>query len=69
MTKPMSPASLDNLNPRNRYRGVKKITLTLQPKTIELLKRTGNASETVDKLVTALKTGVIQWHQLDQISR
>lgn len=65
----MSPASLNNLNPRNRYRGVKKITLSLQPETIELLKRTGNASETVEKLVIALRTGVIQWHQLDQIPR
>jgi hypothetical protein len=69
MKEPMSQASLDNLNPSNRYRGAKKITLSLQPETIELLKGTGNASETVEKLVKALHTGLIQWHVLDALER
>jgi hypothetical protein len=65
----MSKVFPDNLNPSNRYRRSKKITLTLQPETIELLKRKGNASETFEKLVKALRTGVIQWHVLDAIER
>jgi hypothetical protein len=70
MRKSISQTSLDNLNLSNRYyRGVKKITLSLQPETIKLLKHTGNASETVEKLVKALKTGVLQWHVLNALER
>jgi hypothetical protein len=61
------PLSITSI-PVTAIEGRKRL-LSLQPETIELLKRTGNASETVEKLVKALKTGVIQWHVLDAIER
>jgi hypothetical protein len=47
----MNARSLENLNPKARYLGKAKIKLTLKPENIEWLKRRGNASALVDRLV------------------
>jgi hypothetical protein len=58
----VNPKSLENLRPgaNRKGKGAKKVTLTLASETYELLKRTGNMSEAVDKLVRLCMLGKVE---------
>jgi hypothetical protein len=56
----LSPKSLNNLVPGGNRKNAIRVTLTLSPVTVELLKAQGNMSEAVDKLVKLAMLGKIE---------
>jgi hypothetical protein len=56
----VNPKSLENLKPGGNRKGAIRVTLTLSPVTVELLKAQGNMSEAVDKLVKLAMLGKIE---------
>ncbi|MGF1481266.1 MAG: hypothetical protein ACFB4I_17580 [Cyanophyceae cyanobacterium] len=55
----MHPNSLANLEKgaSARFKGKQQITLTLMPDVVQWLKRSGNASQRVEDLVAAARSG------------
>ena len=54
LKKKINPKSLENLDPYNRLLGIvpkKRINIVIDPEHYELLKQTGNISESIGKLV------------------
>lgn len=56
----VNPKSLDNLKPAANKKNAVRVTLTLKPKTVALLKAQGNMSEAVDKLIELCCLGLVQ---------
>jgi hypothetical protein len=56
----MNPKSLSNLVPGGNRKNAIRVTLTLSPVTVELLKAQGNMSEAVDKLVQLCILGKVE---------
>ena len=56
----INPNSLKNLKPGANDKGKVRVTLTLEPRTIALLKMTGNMSEAVDKLINLCCLGFVK---------
>jgi hypothetical protein len=56
----VSPKSLNNLIPGGNCKNAVRVTLTLKPETVELLRMTGNMSEAVDKFIELIKQGCVQ---------
>ncbi|WP_445248992.1 hypothetical protein [Microcoleus sp. OTE_8_concoct_300] len=56
----VSPKSLKNLKPGANRKDAVRVTLTLRPETVKLLKMTGNMSEAVDKFIELVKQGCVQ---------
>jgi hypothetical protein len=56
----INPKSLKNLKPGANKKNAVRVTLTLKPETVKLLKMTGNMSEAVDKFVELVKAGCVQ---------
>ncbi len=52
--------SLDNLRPGANRKNAVRVSLTLKPKTVALLKAQGNMSEAVDKLVHLCCIGAVK---------
>lgn len=56
----VNPKSLENLKPGGNRKNAIRVTLTLSPVTVELLKAQGNMSEAVDKLIQLCILGKIE---------
>ena len=56
----VNPKSLNNLKPGANKKNAIRVTLTLKPETVELLKMTGNMSQAVDKFIELIKQGCVQ---------
>jgi hypothetical protein len=56
----VNPKSLSNLIPGANKKNAIRVTLTLSPVTVELLKAQGNMSEAVDKLVRLCIAGKVE---------
>jgi len=56
----VNPKSLKNLKPGANKKNAVRVTLTLKPETVKLLRMTGNMSEAVDKFVELIKQGCVQ---------
>lgn len=52
--------SLKNLKPGANKKDAVRVTLTLKPETVKLLKMTGNMSQAVDKFIELIKQGCVQ---------
>jgi hypothetical protein len=55
----VNPKSLKNLKPGANKKNAVRVTLTLKPETVKLLRMTGNMSEAVDKLIELVKQGCV----------
>lgn len=57
----INPKSLTKLKPgvNKKGTGAVRVTLTLKPETVELLRMTGNMSQTVDKFIELIKQGCV----------
>jgi hypothetical protein len=47
----INPRSLENLKPGANKKNAVRVTLTLKPETVKLLRMTGNMSAAVDKFI------------------
>jgi hypothetical protein len=56
----VNPKSLKNLKPGANKKDAVRVTLTLKPETVKLLKMTGNMSQAVDKFIELIKQGCVQ---------
>jgi hypothetical protein len=56
----INPKSLENLKPGANKKNAVRVTLTLKPETVKLLKMTGNMSQAVDKFIELIKQGCVQ---------
>jgi len=56
----VNPKSLKNLKPGANKKNAIRVTLTLKPETVKLLKMTGNMSAAVDKFIELIKQGCVQ---------
>jgi len=56
----INPKSLKNLRPGANKKDAVRVTLTLKPETVKLLRMTGNMSEAVDKFIELVKQGCVQ---------
>ncbi len=56
----VNPKSLKNLKPGANKKNAIRVTLTLKPETVKLLKMTGNMSQAVDKFIELIKQGCVQ---------
>jgi hypothetical protein len=56
----VNPKSLKNLRPGANKKNAVRVTLTLKPETVKLLRMTGNMSEAVDKFIDLVKQGCVQ---------
>ncbi len=56
----INPKSLKNLRPGANKKNAVRVTLTLKPETVKLLRMTGNMSEAVDKFIELVKQGCVQ---------
>jgi hypothetical protein len=56
----VNPKSLNNLVPGGNRKNAIRVTLTLSPVTVELLKAQGNMSEAVDKLIQLCILGKVE---------
>lgn len=56
----INPKSLENLKPGANKKNAVRVTLTLKPETVKLLRMTGNMSEAVDKFIELVKQGCVQ---------
>jgi hypothetical protein len=56
----VNPKSLKNLRPGANKKNAVRVTLTLKPETVYLLRQTGNMSEAVDKFIELIKQGCVQ---------
>jgi hypothetical protein len=56
----VNPKSLKNLKPGANKKDAVRVTLTLKPETVKLLRMTGNMSEAVDKFIELIKQGCVQ---------
>ncbi len=56
----VNPKSLENLKPGTNKKNAVRVTLTLKPETVKLLRMTGNMSEAVDKFIELIKQGCVQ---------
>jgi DNA-binding NarL/FixJ family response regulator len=56
----VNPKSLNNLVPGGNRKNAVRVTLTLKPETVELLRMTGNMSQAVDKFIELVKQGCVQ---------
>ncbi|MEG4488814.1 hypothetical protein [Microcoleus sp. D2_18a_B4] len=58
----INPKSLTNLKPgaNKKGTGAVRVTLTLKPETVKLLRVTGNMSKAVDKFIELIKQGCVQ---------
>jgi hypothetical protein len=56
----VNPKSLENLKPAANRKNAVRVTLTLSPITVELLKAQGNMSEAVDKLIQLCILGKVE---------
>jgi hypothetical protein len=56
----VNPKSLNNLVPGANKKNAIRVTLTLSPVTVELLKAQGNMSEAVDKLIQLCILGKVE---------
>jgi len=56
----INPKSLKNLKPGANKKNAVRVTLTLKPETVKLLRMTGNMSEAVDKFIELIKQGCVQ---------
>jgi hypothetical protein len=56
----VNPKSLKNLKPGANKKNAVRVTLTLKPETVKLLRMTGNMSATVDKFIELVKQGCVQ---------
>jgi len=57
---PVNSKSLHNLVPGGNRKNAVRVTLTLKPETVALLRMTGNMSEAVDKFIELVKQGCVQ---------
>jgi len=55
----VNPKSLKNLKPGANKKDAVRVTLTLKPETVKLLRMTGNMSEAVDKFIELVKQGCV----------
>ncbi|MEG4528861.1 hypothetical protein QUB61_40280 [Microcoleus sp. C2D2] len=56
----VNPKSLNNLVPGGNRKNAVRVTLTLRPETVALLKAQGNMSEAVDKLIQLCILGKVE---------
>ena len=56
----VNPKSLSNLKPGANKKDAVRVTLTLKPETVKLLRMTGNMSQAVDKFIELIKRGCVQ---------
>jgi len=56
----INPNSLANLRPGANNKNAVRVTLTLKPQTVALLKAQGNMSEAVDKLIALCILGKVE---------
>ena len=56
----VNPESLKNLKPGANKKDAVRVTLTLKPETVKLLRMTGNMSAAVDKFIELIKQGCVQ---------
>jgi len=56
----VNPKSLNNLKPGANKKNAVRVTLTLKPETVKLLRMTGNMSQAVDKFIELIKQGCVQ---------
>lgn len=56
----VNPKSLKNLKPGANKKDAVRVTLTLKPETVKLLRMTGNMSQSVDKFIELIKRGCVQ---------
>jgi hypothetical protein len=56
----VNPKSLNNLKPGANKKNAVRVTLTLKPETVKLLRMTGNMSAAVDKFIELVKQGCVQ---------
>jgi hypothetical protein len=56
----VNPESLKNLVPGGNRKNAVRVTLTLRPETVALLKAQGNMSEAVDKLIQLCILGKVE---------
>ena len=56
----VNPKSLNNLKPGANKKNAVRVTLTLKPETVKLLRMTGNMSAAVDKFIELIKQGCVQ---------
>jgi len=56
----VNPKSLKNLKPGANKKDAVRVTLTLKPETVKLLRMTGNMSQAVDKFIELVKQGCVQ---------
>jgi len=56
----VNPKSLKNLKPGANKKNAVRVTLTLKPETVKLLRMTGNMSQAVDKFIELIKQGCVQ---------
>lgn len=56
----VSQKSLDNLRPAANKKGAIRVTLSLSPQTVALLKAQGNMSQAVDKLIILCILGKVE---------
>lgn len=56
----VNPKSLTNLRPGANNKNAIRVTLTLRPETVALLKAQGNMSEAVDKLIQLCILGKVE---------
>jgi len=56
----VNPKSLKNLKPGANKKNAVRVTLTLKPETVKLLRMTGNMSAAVDKFIELVKQGCVQ---------
>lgn len=57
---PVNPKSMLNLRPAANKKNAVRVTLTLSPVTVDLLRAQGNMSEAVDKLIRLCILGKVQ---------
>jgi hypothetical protein len=56
----VNPKSIANLKPGANHKGAIRVTLTLRPETVALLKAQGNMSLAVDKLIQLCILGKVE---------
>ena len=56
----INPNSLANLRPGTNNKNAVRVTLTLKPQTVALLKAQGNMSQAVDKLIQLCILGKVE---------
>ena len=56
----INPNSLANLRPGTNNKNAVRVTLTLRPQTVALLKSQGNMSQAVDKLIQLCILGKVE---------